>query len=250
MRPRLLPLLALLATGCAAALAGGTRPIRLFLAGDSTLAEKLDTRRPETGWGEHLQRHFRAGEVHVVNRARNGRSTRTFLSEGLWRSITDSLAEGDWVLIQFGHNDASPDKPDRYATPAEYRANLERFVADVRARGANPLLMTPVPRRRFDSLGVVRASHGEYPAIVREIAAAEGVPLVDMELLGTRALQSSGPDASRRLFLQLAPGEHPNYPAGVTDNTHFSPDGAALMAELFVAELRRSGLSLAARLAR
>jgi lysophospholipase L1-like esterase len=239
-----------LALGCATVLATGGRPVRVYLAGDSTMAEKLAEKRPETGWGERLGEYFRADEVVVVNRARNGRSTRTFLSEGLWHSIADSLLPGDWVLIEFGHNDSSKDKPDRYTTPAEYRANLLRFVAETRGKGATPLLLTPVPRRKFDRGGALVDTHGEYPDIVRDVATREGVPLVDMQALGAGALRALGPDSSRRLFLQLPPGAHPNYPAGISDDTHFSPEGAALMASLFVGRLRELQLPLGTRLRR
>src|SRR4051812_18529878 len=119
------------------------RPITIFMAGDSTMAEKLPEKRPETGWGEKVQQYFQATEVRVSNHAVNGRSTRTFISEGKWQAIVDSIQPGDYVIIQFGHNDESPEKVDRYTPPADYRANLLRMVADVRAKGGSPVLCTP-----------------------------------------------------------------------------------------------------------
>src|SRR5690348_5898640 len=144
--------------------------ITIHLAGDSTMAPKLDEKRPETGWGEMLPEFFDSTLVRIVNHARNGRSTRTFISEGRWKEITDSLQSGDYVFIQFGHNDESKEKTDRYTPPADYRANLVRFVNETRAKGANPVLMTPVMRRRYDSKGNVRDTHGEYPDLVRGVA--------------------------------------------------------------------------------
>src|SRR3954467_15585579 len=155
-------------------------PITVWIAGDSTAAEKLPTKRPETGWGEMLGQYFRPDEVHIANRAMNGRSTRTFISEGRWKNIVDSLSAGDYVLIQFGHNDESPDKVDRYTPPADFRANLLRFITDVRERKAHPVLFTPISRRKFDSTGALVDTHGEYPDIVRAVARESGVPLVDM----------------------------------------------------------------------
>lgn len=231
-----------IATGFAAE---RTPVVAIHLAGDSTLAEKLPEKRPETGWGEHLAARFRPGTVRVVNHAKNGRSTRTFIAEGRWQILLDGLHAGDWVLIQFGHNDQSVEKPDRYTPLADYERNLARFVADVRARSATPILLTPVSRRRFDAEGRVQDSHGEYPGRVRALAAREGVALIDLERRSQALLQETGVDGSRRLFLQLAPGEHPNYPNGVTDNTHFSPAGAQRIAIEFASALRGTDLPLA-----
>ena len=230
------------------AVAGDTEPITVHLAGDSTMAAKRPERRPETGWGEALQRFFRPDEVRVANHAANGRSTRSFIAEGRWQQLVDSLRAGDYVFIQFGHNDGARDRPDRYTPPADYRANLVRFVGDVRAKRATPVLFTPVRRRRFDAAGKLYDTHGEYPDVVRAVAAEYGVPLVDMHRSSAEVLQRYGADSSRKLFLQLRPGEHPNYPAGVEDNTHFSPLGAEVMAGLAVAAIRELKLELASYL--
>ncbi|KQZ65264.1 hypothetical protein ASD53_18310 [Lysobacter sp. Root559] len=239
-------LLLCLSLATAASFAGARAPAAaIHLAGDSTMAEKLAEKRPETGWGEHLTARFRPGTVRVVNHAKNGRSTRSFIEEGRWQALLDGLHAGDWVLIQFGHNDQSVEKPDRYTPLADYERNLAGFVADVRARGATPILLTPVSRRRYDEEGRVQDSHGEYPGRVRALAAREHVALIDLERRSQALLQEAGVDGSRRLFLQLAPGEHPNYPNGVTDNTHFSPAGARRIAIEFASALRGSDLALA-----
>jgi len=223
-------------------------PVTIHLAGDSTLAIKRAEKRPETGWGELLAEQFKPGAVAVDNRAMNGRSTRTFIEEGRWSALIEATKPGDVVLIQFGHNDQSVEKPDRYTPPADYARNLERFVADVRAKGATPVLLTPVARRRFDDEGRVVASHGEYPDLVRALAAREHVAFIDMERRSAAALQEAGVEGSKALFLWLAPGENANYPKGVQDNTHFSPKGAARMAREFAAALRESDLALASQL--
>jgi len=227
-----------------------TAPARItvHLAGDSTMAEKLESKRPETGWGEMLQQHFDTAAVRVVNHARNGRSTRTFISEGRWQQIVDSLHAGDYVFIQFGHNDASRDKTDRYTPPADYRSNLIKFVNETRSKGATLVLLTPVMRRRFDSTGVFRDSHREYPDIVRSVAKEMQVPLIDMHRTSEQMLRLFGPQASTALFLQLAPGENPNYPNGIQDNTHFSPFGARVIAALAVEGIREARLPLFERM--
>ena len=219
----------------------------VFLAGDSTMAPKLDTKRPESGWGEYLEAQFVAGTVAVDNRARNGRSTRTFIELGEWQSLLDAVNPGDVVLIQFGHNDQSENKPDRYTPVADYVANLRRFVDDVRARKATPVLLTPVARRNFDAQGRLVAGHGDYPAAVRTLAAREKVALVDMEQLSSVVVSEAGVEGSKALYLWQAPGQHVNYPQGIQDNTHFSPEGARRMAEAFAGSLRGTDLPLAER---
>src|SRR5437016_2807611 len=220
------------------------RPIKLYLAGDSTMAQKLPAKRPETGWGEMLSQFFQDGKVIIDNRAQNGRSTRTFISEGRWQAIVDALRPGDYVFIQFGHNDESKEKTDRYTPPADYRNNLIRFVSEVRDKKATPVLLTPVMRRRFDKEGKLQDTHGEYPDIVRSIAAEYKVALIDMHRSSAAVLAKYGAEESRKLFLQLKPNENPNYPNGIEDNTHFNPLGAKVMASLAVERVRESRLPL------
>lgn len=227
----------------AAAAQGG--PVKLFLAGDSTCAEKLPEKRPETGWGEMLGRHFKDGKVKIENRAMNGRSTKTFISEGRWQKIVDELRKGDWVFVQFGHNDESKDKGERYTPPDDFTANLERFIRDVRTKKANIVLLTPVMRRKFDREGRFIDQHPpEYPEAFRTVAREMKVPLIDMHRLSEAVLVKYGPEASKGLFLQLKPGENANYPKGIEDNTHFNPDGAEVMAKLVVGGIRDAKLKL------
>ena len=223
---------------------GAAKPrITVFLAGDSTMADKLPEKRPETGWGEFLQRAFDSTQVKIENHAKNGRSTRTFITEGLWQDIMNRVRPGDYVFIQFGHNDESKAKGERYASPADYRANLIWMVEHARAKGAHPVLLTPVMRRKFKD-GVFVDTHGEYPDIVRSVAAAEKVPLIDMHRRSEAVLKAYGEDSSRTLFNQLKPGENPNYPKGIEDNTHFNPKGAAIMAGLALDGLRELHIEL------
>jgi lysophospholipase L1-like esterase/mannose-6-phosphate isomerase-like protein (cupin superfamily) len=206
--------------------------VRIFLAGDSTIAEKLPEKRPETGWGESLQHWFRIDDIVVVNHARNGRSTRTFIEEGRWDALLEAVRQGDYVFIQFGHNDQSKSKPKRYTPPDAFQANLRRFVADVRAREAIPVLLTPVVRRRFDEHGEFYDSHGAYPDLVRDVAESGNVALIDLHARSRTFLEAYGAERSKDLFLWLDPGDSPNYPEGLQDNTHFSPLGARAMASL------------------
>jgi lysophospholipase L1-like esterase len=237
----------LLIVSCSALLSA-KEPITVYLAGDSTMAQKLPEKRPETGWVEFLQGFFDAEKVRVENHAKNGRSTRTFIEEKLWQGVLEKLKKGDYVFIQFGHNDSSKDKVKRYTSPDEYRTNLVRFISDVRARKAEPVLLTPVMRRRFDKHGNFYDTHGVYPDIVRAVAVENRVPLIDMHRLSERVIKECGVEGSKALFLHLKPNENANYPNGVTDNTHFTPLGAETMAALVVDELRTSRIDLAKRL--
>jgi lysophospholipase L1-like esterase len=211
------------------------------------MAAKLPEKRPETGWGEFLQAAFDPAEVKIENHAKNGRSTRTFITEGLWQEIMQRARPGDYVFIQFGHNDESKEKGERYASPADYRANLVWMVERARRKGVIPILLTPVMRRKFKDSTFID-THGEYPDIVRSVAAAEHVPLIDMHRRSEAVLKALGPDSSRTLFNQLKPGENPNYPNGIEDNTHFNPKGAKIMAGLAVDGLRALQIGLAKRL--
>ena len=219
--------------------------ITVYLAGDSTMANKTADKRPETGWGEYLQIYFDETKVKVENHAQNGRSTKSFINEGRWQKIVDALKKGDYVLIQFGHNDEKLDKPNvGAAANTDYRNNLIRFVNDVRAKKANPILLTPVMRRRFNEKNEFYDTHGEYPDAVRKVAQDLKVPLIDMHRKTETLLVKYGVEESKKLFLQLKPDEHPNYPKGVDDNTHFNPRGAEEVAKLVVEEIQTKKLKL------
>lgn len=210
---------------------------RIWLIGDSTISIKEIKAYPETGWGMPFA-NFWDSNVVVENRAKNGRSTRSFMAEGLWQPVVSALAPGDHVLIQFGHNDEVKEKVERYTSPEDFENNLLRFVTETRKARAVPVLITPVSRRRFDSAGTALQTHTVYSNIVRKLAAAEHVALIDLDEKSRSLFQKMGRDNSKLLFNHLAPGEHPNYPAGKVDDTHFNELGARLMAQIVLADLR------------
>lgn len=220
--------------------------IVVYLAGDSTMAQKQADKRPETGWGEYLQSQFDDCCVKVENHAQNGRSTKSFIDEGRWQAIVEKLKKGDYVFIEFGHNDQKTEDPRRFAdAETGYRNNLVRFIADVRARRAFPVLLTPVVRRRFDESGKFFDTHGKYPDAVRTVARELNVPLIDMHRKSESLLKKLGPEDSKKLFLILAERESANYPKGIEDNTHFSAFGAENMARLAAAGIREAKIKLA-----
>jgi lysophospholipase L1-like esterase len=223
------------------------KKIRIFLAGDSTMSVKETKAYPETGWGMPFV-HFWDSTVKVVNRAKNGRSTKTFISEGLWKSIYEEAGEGDFVIIQFGHNDEAKDKGERYATPDTFKMNLTKFIKETREKKATPILLTPVSRRKFNKEGNAVATHEQYSALVKEIVMETGVLFIDLDEKSRALYQQFGPENSKWLFLQLQPGEHPNYPEGKNDNTHFSELGARLIAQLILKELKQLNIGLTQRI--
>ncbi len=218
--------------------------ITVYLAGDSTCANKLAEKRPETGWGEMFGQFFKDNKIKIDNRAMNGRSTKTFISEGLWQAIVDNLKKDDYVFIQFGHNDESKEKGERYTPPEDYRKNLITFIEETRAKKAFPVLLTPVMRRRFDKDGKFYDTHGEYPDIVRTVAKEQKVSLIDIHHKSEKLIVRYGVENSKKLFLILKDGENPNYPKGIDDNTHFSPLGAEEMAKLVVKGIRETKIGL------
>ena len=221
------------------------KKIRVWLIGDSTMSKKDTRAYPEAGWGMPFSYFFDSGVV-VDNRAKNGRSTRTFIAEGLWKPVLEEMSEGDYVLIQFGHNDEVSTKAS-FSTEEQFQANLSRYVRESRSKKAFPVLITPVARRKFDSAGRIQGTHDRYSELVRQVAAREKVDLIDLDKKSQELLQSMGPENSRYLFNHLEPGEHPNYPDGKKDDTHFNELGARKIAQIVLSEIRRLNLLLAGK---
>ncbi|UTF59476.1 rhamnogalacturonan acetylesterase [Gilvimarinus sp. DA14] len=223
----------------------------IYIASDSTAADHTlnddywENRHPVTGWAQKLEPLVNgenlkalaplidAEKVQVINRARGGRSTRTFFEEGRWRRVYRDLNPGDLVLIQFGHNDAAVEKTERYVTPEGYREYLRLFIAQTRERGAYPILMTPVARNYPWEDGKLINNHGEYTIAVKEIALETGTPWIDLLARSKAFFTDKGKDyTSANYFMNLPAGEFPAYPDGQDDNTHFQPEGAEEVAKL------------------
>jgi lysophospholipase L1-like esterase len=180
------------------------KKITVYLIGDSTMSDKEVKAYPETGWGMPFH-HFFDSTVTVDNRAKNGRSTRTFIEEGRWKSVAENLQEGDYVLIQFGHNDEVPTKKS-YTTEDEFKANLAKFINESRNKKAIPVLITPVARRKFDSAGKIVETHAIYTQLVKDVASQYHVPLIDLDKKSQELLQQLGSEASKYFYNYLSPG--------------------------------------------
>ena len=205
----------------------------VHLMGDSTMAEKnLANGNPERGWGMMFQ-NFLDKDVTVVNYAQNGRSTKSFIDLGLWDKVYNAVQPGDYVFIQFGHNDAKQSDSTRYAAPwGAYQDNLRTFVDGVREKGGTPVLLTPVARRWFKDGKLDKECHGDYPAAMKAVAEEKGVTLLDITTSSLNWLEALGDEASRPYFMNLEPGKWACAPEGKTDNTHTVASGARKVTEL------------------
>ncbi len=216
---------------------------KVYLIGDSTMSIKEIKAYPETGWGMPFANFFDS-TIEVDNRAKNGRSTRTFISENRWQPVADELKEGDYVFIQFGHNDESKEKVDRYVTPEQFKINIERFVKETREKKAIPVLITAVARRKFDNTQHIVDGHGVYTQIVRDLSIELDVPMIDLQKSSTILFEKWGTESSKLLFNHLEKGEHPNYPEGKVDDTHFNELGARKIAQLVLEDMKKLNLDL------
>lgn len=221
--------------------------ITVYMAGDSTMSIKDVKDYPETGWGMPFS-YFFDEQVSVKNLAKNGRSTKTFITEGRWSKINNELKSNDFVFIQFGHNDESKHKVDRYTTPKEFSDNLTRFIRDVRAKKAHAILMTPITRRQFNEDGTIKDTHPIYADLVRKVAQQTGVVFIDMERVTQQYFQQLGEQGSALRFMHIAANLHPNYPNGVRDNTHLNQLGAREVAQLVLTQLKQLNHPLTNRL--
>lgn len=235
------------------------KTVTVFMIGDSTMANKDTTGgKQERGWGMMLQQYFKSGVV-VDNHAVNGRSSKSFIDEGRWDVVLSKMKPGDYVIIQFGHNDEKP-AADRHTDPGTtFDANLRRFVLESRVRGGIPILCNAVVRRNFyrqvdssvddESLrnttyedekvnsDTLIDTHGAYLLSPRNVARELGVPFIDANRVTHDLEQGMGIEGSRRLHMWFRPGEHPSVPKGRKDNTHYNVYGATVVAGLLAEEI-------------
>ncbi|WP_298493830.1 rhamnogalacturonan acetylesterase [uncultured Algibacter sp.] len=212
--------------------------VSIYTIGDSTMADKPNPdENPERGWCQLLPK-FLNKNVVVKNHAVNGRSTRSFIAEKRWDSVYNQLQKGDYVFIQFGHNDQKIKDPKRYTNPhTAYRNNLIKFIKNTREKNAIPVLFTSIVRRKFNEEGVLVDTHGAYPLEMRLVAQEYNVPLIDLQYLTEQLEENYGVEVSKKLHLHYALNEIAYYPKGKEDNTHLSVLGATEVAKLAVNEL-------------
>lgn len=216
------------------------RHTRVFLAGDSAMAGRPRSMAPMTGWGQALPLFLRQAEV--INAARAGASSRSFLERGRLDWILQNIAAGDLLLVSFGLIDMKP-AAGRFTEPfRDYQRFLRRYAHGSRDRGAHPVFVTCHERRVFDAHGNMRRPLGLYPEAMRELAGTLSVPLIDLNEWSAAQWRRRGPEGTRELFLHLRPGEHANYPDGIADNTHLRGHGAVKCARFVAREMKARGL--------
>jgi len=233
------------------------KPVKVYLIGDSTVADYtldegyMQKKYPITGWGQVFQQFLtkdslkklnkliKSDSALVVDKAKGGRSTRTFFEEGRWKDVLSTLEKNDLVLIQFGHNDAAKDKPERYVDIPGYKDFLRMYVKETRAKGALPILITPVTRNYPWKDGKLGSAHGEYPQAVKDVAKELNVPIIDLTLLSAEFFTTKGNEfVSKNYFMNLDSEKYEAYPKGQKDNTHFQPEGAKAIAQLVYQSLK------------
>ncbi|MEW2131802.1 rhamnogalacturonan acetylesterase [Streptomyces sp. NPDC005435] len=213
---------------------------RIFLTGDSGTAGRRRDEAPLAGWGQALPLFLTRAEV--VNSARPGASSRTFVESGDLAAVLDALAPGDLLLACFGLNDVHTDDPRGTEPFGDYQRALRTHVHGARDRGAHPVLVTSHERRLFDDQGNLLRPLGMYHAAVRELGASLCVPVADLGEWSAARWRRAGDTGSRACFAHLEPGEHPAHPDGLRDNTHLRERGAVECARFVAAELKRQGL--------
>ncbi|WP_082379345.1 rhamnogalacturonan acetylesterase [Pseudalgibacter alginicilyticus] len=227
----------------------------LYLIGDSTMADYISyydskedyikKKYPITGWGQVFQQFMQSDSllklrniikndsVYVDNRARGGRSTRSFFQEGRWRSVYQSLKKDDIVMMQFGHNDASSNKIDRYVDIKGYKEFLRLFVNQTRDKGAIPIILTPVAINKSWQDGILGDVHGEYGKAPKDVAKELDVMLIDLNKKSKDFFTKTGKEyVTQKYFMNLPPDTYEAYPDGLSDNTHFQSEGATEVAKL------------------
>ena len=211
--------------------AAAQTPHRVFIVGDSTASEYGPERAPRQGWGMQLQSFLDPAAWQVKNHAQSGRSSRSFIDEGWLAPVEKSLSRGDVLLIQFGHNDEKAEDPTRYNEPAQaFPQWLMRYVALARSKGATPILITPLARRKFErgsKIDQLLDTHGAYSIAVRELAKREQVGLIDLDAASTAWLRALGDDASKPFYMHV-PAQN------LSDDTHLQARGATAVACLVV----------------
>ncbi|WP_303919862.1 rhamnogalacturonan acetylesterase [Draconibacterium sediminis] len=231
-----------------------TKSIKIWLIGDSTVADYADNyddgdymkdRYPINGWGQVFQDFvsgdnlkrlsplLQADSAIVDDRARGGRSTRTFFQEGRWRQVYEALQPGDFVLIQFGHNDAATTKPERYVNEEGYKEFLRLYILQTKQKQATPILLTPVARNYPWKNDTLTNVHGNYPQCVKEVADETQTMLIDLNQRSMDFFTKKGRDyVTNNYFMNLPAAIYEAYPDGQNDNTHFQPEGAKAVAQL------------------
>jgi lysophospholipase L1-like esterase len=209
--------------------------INIWMVGDSTMAKKNKSHYPESGWGEGIK-EFVTGNAKVHNHAASGRSTLSFINEGRWKNVTDSIKPGDYVIIQFGHNDEKPNPKIHTDAFGSFKENLKKFITETRYHKAFPIICSAIVRRHFDGSGKLKDTHGDYITAAKQVAAETNVPYIDMEANSRALISKMGPEKSKSLF---------TFTETKQDSTHLNVEGSKVVAKLFVDDAKKNKIPIA-----
>lgn len=216
---------------------------KIYWAGDSTVKENTFISFPQTGIGQVMKLYLKRN-MQVFDYAENGRSTKSFIAEGRLDIIDSQIQEGDFLFIQFGHNDEKEYDKDRYATPyGTYTENLLKFVEVARKHNAHPVLITSLYRRLFNEDGktLIEGTHGDYPQAMIDFGQKENVPVIDLCTLSKKMIEEAGAELTKEWFLHVPAGKYPHFPEGKEDNSHLQYEGAVKFAGIIADELKKLG---------
>lgn len=209
--------------------------VTVFLAGNSTVVDGAN--EPWSAWGQMIPAFFQPSKVSIANYAESGETLSSFVSARRFEKVLRLLKPGDYVFVEFGHNDQKQ-RGEGIGAFTSYKKALESFISEVKKKGGTPVLVTSVQRRRFDSSGRIEETLGDYPAAVRQTAKEQSVPLIDLNALSKTMYEALGPEASLNLFVHYPAHTFPRQDKPLADNTHFRPYGAYEIAKLVVKGIR------------
>jgi lysophospholipase L1-like esterase len=219
-------------------LTGAKAEPTIYLAGDSTMVDQ--DIEPWASWGQQLPRFFRPGIV-IANHAESGESSNSFVSEQRFAKIMSLIKPGDYFFVQFAHNDQKQG-PD---FPTKYRTIMNDFVAQVRAKGATPVIVTAMNRDNFDADGHIVETLGPYPQAARDVAAATNTALIDLNAMSKTMFEAMGKDGADHVFMKFKAGSYPGVDRDISDTTHFNNYGAYELARCIVEGIRDDKLPIA-----
>jgi len=217
--------------------------ITVYIAGNSTVTDQQY--EPWTTWGQMLPRFFKPGKISVANHAESGEALKSFIAENRLKKILSVIEPGDYMFIQFAHNDQKPQNSDYVEPFTGYKELLKLFISEIRKHGAIPVLVTPMLRRNFDDNGKIINTHGDYPEAMRQTAREENVPLIDLHAMSKILYETLGTEGSKKIFVHYPAGTFPGQKEEYKDNSHFSNYGAYQLAKCVIEGIKINKLDIA-----
>jgi lysophospholipase L1-like esterase len=211
----------------------------VYIAGDSTVVDQ--DKEPWAAWGQMLPA-FVTSKISIANNAESGETIKSFVGERRYAKIMSTIKRGDYLMIQFAHNDQKPG--NGFVSIPEYKDLMKRFITEAEAKGATTILVTAMNRRKFDDAGKIEQTLGDYPQATRDVAAEEHVGLIDLNAMSKSLFEAMGPDGTLKAFVHYPANTFPDQTAELKDDTHFNAYGAYELARCIVESIRQQHLAL------